>query len=109
MVIKTSSGNTAAVTGLDKRIGELSPINDATRLQIFGAQHDPGRLFASSKHKNVPERESIEPVEIDGSEYVVEVWNDKVEFGQEFNFPASDFGVYVEFAGDGDEIFLKYL
>ena len=51
----------------------------------------------------------MEAVEIDGSEYVVEIWNDKVEFGQQFNFPASDFGVYVEFAGDGDEIFLKYL
>lgn len=51
----------------------------------------------------------MEAVEIDGSEYVVEIWNDKVEFGQQFNFPASDFGVYVKFAGDGDEIFLKYL
>ena len=51
----------------------------------------------------------MEAVEIDGGEYVVEVWGDNVEFGQQFNFPASDFGVYVEFAGDGDEIFLKYL
>ena len=51
----------------------------------------------------------MEAVEIDGSEYVVDVWGDKVEFGQQFNFPASDFGVYVESAGDGDEIFLKYL
>ena len=32
-------------------------------------------------------------VEIDGGEYVVEISNDKVEFGQQFNLPASDFGV----------------
>jgi hypothetical protein len=50
----------------------------------------------------------MEAVKIDGGEYVVEIWNNKVEFGQQFNFPASDFGVYVEFAGDGHEIFLKY-
>jgi hypothetical protein len=51
----------------------------------------------------------MEAVEIDGSEYIVEVWNDKIEFGQQFDFPASHFGVYVEFADDGDEIFLEYL
>ena len=51
----------------------------------------------------------MEAVEIDGSEYVVEVWNDNVEFAEEFNFPASNFGVKVEFAGYGDEIFLEYL
>jgi hypothetical protein len=101
--------NILTFRGLDKRIDDLNPISNASRLQIFGEQYDAGRLFGSSKHKSVPERESMEAVEIDGSEYVVEIWNDKVEFSQQFNFPASDFGVYVEFAGDGDEIFLKYL
>jgi hypothetical protein len=87
----------------------LNPINNVTRLQIFGEQYDAGRLFGSSKHKSVPERESMKAVEIDGSEYVVEIWNDKIEFGQQFNLPASDFSVYVKFAGDGNEIFLKHL
>ena len=100
---------TPCLLRLDKRIDDLNPINNATRLQIFGEQYDAGRLFGSSKHKSVPERESMEAVEIDSSEYVVEIWNDKIEFGQQFNFSACDFGVYVEFAGDGDEIFLKYL
>jgi hypothetical protein len=51
----------------------------------------------------------MEAVEIDGSEYVIEIWNDQVEFGQQFDFPTSDFCVYLEFAGDSDEIFLKHL
>ena len=67
----------------------MHPINDTTWLQIFGEQYDAGRLFGSSKHESVPERESVEAVEIDGSEYVVEVWNDKIEFAEQFNFAAS--------------------
>jgi hypothetical protein len=35
----------------------------------------------------------MEPVEIDGRQYVVEAWSDKVEFRQQFDFAASDFGV----------------
>jgi len=51
----------------------------------------------------------MQAVEIDGSEYVIEIWNNQVEFRQQFDLPTSDFCVYLEFAGDSDEIFLKHL
>src|SRR5215469_1890387 len=93
----------------DKRIDDLNPINSATWLQVFGVHYGTRRLLGSAKHKSIPERESMEAVKIDRSEYVVEVWNDQVEFGQQFDFATSDFCVYLEFAGEGDEIFLKHL
>ena len=49
----------------------------------------------------------MEAVEINGSEYVIEVWDDQVEFGEEFNFATSDFCVYLEFPRDSDEILLS--
>ena len=95
--------------GLDKGIHDLNPVDNTTWLQIFGVQYGTRRLLGSAKHKSVPERKSMEAVEIDGSEYVIEIWNDQVEFGQQFDFPTSDFCLNMEFAGDSDEIFLKYL
>ena len=93
----------------DKRIDDLNPIDNTTWLQIFRVQCGTRRLFCSTKHKSVPERKSMEAVQIDGSEYVIEIRNDQVEFGQQLDFPTSDFCFNMEFAGDSDEIFLKYL
>ena len=87
----------------------MNPINKATWLQIFGVQYGTRRLFGGAKHESVPERESMEAVKIDRREYVIEVWNDQVEFGQQFDFATSDFCVYLESAGDSDEIFLEHL
>jgi hypothetical protein len=95
--------------GSDKRIDDLNPINNATWLQIFGVQYATRRLFGSAKHKSVPERESMEAMEIDRSKYVIEVWNDQVKFGQQFDLATNDFCVYPEFAGDSDEIFREHL
>ena len=43
----------------------------------------------------------MQAVEIDGSEYVIEIWNNQMEFRQQFDLPTSDFCVYLEFAIDG--------
>ena len=51
----------------------------------------------------------MEAMEIDRSKYVIEVWNDQVKFGQQFDLATNDFCVYPEFAGDSDEIFREHL
>ena len=51
----------------------------------------------------------MKPVEIDGGENVSQVGRGHVEFGEQFDFSASNAGIDVQFSRDGDEILLQHL
>jgi len=51
----------------------------------------------------------VEPVQVDSGQNVRDLGRSDIELSQQFDFAASDTRIDVEFASDGDEIFLKDL
>lgn len=87
----------------------MNPVDLSRFLHILREYDATAGLFSGSHDQSIPERKSVKPVKIDGGQNVADVRRGNVEFGQQFNFAASDTRINMQFSSDGDEILLQHL
>jgi hypothetical protein len=94
---------------LPEGVHDTNPIDFPGFLQIFREKDATAGLLGRPQDQSVPEGKPMKAVEVDGSEYVRDLGSRDIELGQQFDFPARNLRINMEFPRDGNEILLQYL
>jgi hypothetical protein len=98
-----------APKGLKEWVYDVNAIDLSRFLHIFREEYATASLFSGPQDQGIPKGKPVQPMQVDSGQNVRDLGRSNIELSQQFDFAASDTGIDVEFASDGDEILLKDL
>jgi hypothetical protein len=94
---------------LKEWVYDVNAIDLSRLLHVFRENYATASLFGGPQDQGIPERKSVEPVQVDSGQNVGDLGCSDIKLSQQFDFAASDARINVEFASDSDEILLEHL
>lgn len=106
MVLKTNDEVFPAYRLLGKWINDPQAVELLVRLQIFAVEDGTPVRESRTNDQRIPEGKRMEPKEINGAEYEIEIDLHHVQSGEDLDLAPRDLGSHLQLAGDRREVFL---